>query len=86
MAIETAQETNARLFIANIVRLPPYRASLVLLGPSGAVLPHEDDREEVRATADRAAGEHVQVDLLRVFSPIPSVRCPRSSTSVMSAC
>lgn len=71
MAIETARETDARLLIANVVYLPPYRASLGLLGPSGAVLPHEDDRDEVRATADRAAAEHVQVDLLRVFSPHP---------------
>ena len=69
MAIETAQETDARLLIANVVYLPPYRASLVLHGPSGAVLPHEDDRDEVRATADRAAEQHVQVELLRVFSP-----------------
>jgi nucleotide-binding universal stress UspA family protein len=71
MAIETAQETDARLLIANVVRLPPYRASLVLLGPSGAVLPHEDDREEVRATADRAAQQQVRVELLRVFSSHP---------------
>jgi nucleotide-binding universal stress UspA family protein len=71
MAIETAQETDARLLIANVVRLPPYRSSIALLGPSGAVLPHEDDREEVRATADRAAEQRVQVELLRVFSPHP---------------
>ena len=71
MAIETAQETDGRLVIVNIVHLPPYRASLVLLGPSGAVLPHEDDREEVRATADRAASQQVQVELLRVFSAHP---------------
>ena len=41
----------------------------MLHGPSGAVLPHEDDRDEVRATADRAAEQRVQVELLRVFSP-----------------
>jgi nucleotide-binding universal stress UspA family protein len=35
------------------------------------VLPHEDDREEVRATADRAAQQQVRVELLRVFSSHP---------------
>jgi hypothetical protein len=71
MATETALETGAHLVIANLVRLPLYGTSLVLHGPDGAVLPHEDDRDEVRATAQRLADRGVDVELLRVFSTRP---------------
>jgi nucleotide-binding universal stress UspA family protein len=72
MAIETALETGARLLVANVVRLPPYRVSLALHGPSGAVLPHEDAREAVRAAAQRAADLGLETELLKVFSKHPS--------------
>jgi hypothetical protein len=72
MAIETALEAATALVIANVVRLPPYGTSLVLGGPDVAVLPHEDDRDAVRATADRAAAAGIETELLRVFTTRPS--------------
>jgi nucleotide-binding universal stress UspA family protein len=78
MAIETALEMGARLIVANIVRLPPFHVSLRLHGPSGTVLPHEDDREEVRGTAQRAAARGLTVELLRVFTSHP----PRALTEL----
>ena len=71
MVTETALETGAHVVIVNLVRLPLYGTSLVLHGPDGAVLPHEDDRDEVRATAQRLADRGVDVELLRVFSTRP---------------
>ena len=85
MATETALETGAHLVIVNLVRLPLYGTSLVLHGPDGAVLPHEDDRDAVRATAQRLADRGVDVELLRVFSTGRCARCPSSSASATSA-
>lgn len=72
MAFETVLETGAALLIANVVRLPPYGTSMILHGPDVAVLPHEDDREAVRATADRAAAAGIATELLRVFTTRPA--------------
>ncbi len=72
MAFESALEIQVPLLVANVVRLPPYRASLVLHGPSGAILPHEDDRDAVRATAERAARLGLETELLRVYSSHPT--------------
>jgi hypothetical protein len=72
MAFETALESGAGLVIANVVRLPPYRTSMVLHGPDVAVLPHEDDRVAVRASADRAAAAGIPTELLRVFTTRPT--------------
>jgi len=70
MAIETALELGARLILANMLTLPPYPCT-VMLAREYAVLPHEQDLEEVRATAHRAAALGVRTELLRVQSPRP---------------
>lgn len=72
MAFESALETGVDLIVANIVRLPPFGTSMILHGPDVAVLPHEDERVEVRATADRAAAAGIPTELLRVFTSRPA--------------
>src|SRR5215203_690645 len=54
-AIGSALDTGAPLVLANLLELPPYPATLMLLGPGAATLPHEEALDEVRATAARAA-------------------------------
>jgi len=71
MAIASALEAGAPLVVANLLELPPYPATLMLLGPGGATLPHEEALEEVRATAARAAAFGIRTELLRVSSPRP---------------
>jgi Universal stress protein family len=72
MAFESALETGVELIVANVVRLPPFGTSMILHGPDVAVLPHEDERVEVRATADRAAAAGISTELLRVFTTRPA--------------
>ncbi len=70
MAIESALESGARLVLANMLVLPPYPLT-VMLAPEYATLPHEEDRDAVRATADRAAALGIDTELLRVSSRRP---------------
>src|SRR6185503_11759700 len=49
----------------------PYPTTLVLVGPEGMNLPHEEDLEAVRATANRAAELGVKTELLRVTTGRP---------------
>ena len=46
-------------------------ATIMLLGPGAATLPHEEDLDAVRATADRAAALGVRTQLLRISTPRP---------------
>jgi hypothetical protein len=71
MAIASALEAGVPLIVANMLQLPPYPTTVVLLGAGGATLPHEEDLEAVRATAARAAALGVHTELLRVSSPRP---------------
>lgn len=70
VAIESALETDALLVIANMRWMPPFPATL-MLARGYAVLPHEEDLDAVRATADRAAAVGVRTKLLRVASRRP---------------
>lgn len=72
VAIESAIETGARLIIANMLMLPPYPTTLVL-AREHATLPHEEDLEAVRETAQRAAARGVRTELLRISSRRPLV-------------
>jgi Universal stress protein family len=72
MAIESARQAGVRLIVANMLVLPPYPLT-VMLAPEFATLPHEEDLEEVRATATRAAALGVPTELLRVSSRRPIV-------------
>jgi nucleotide-binding universal stress UspA family protein len=71
MAIGSALEAGVPLVIANVVRLPPYPTTMVLVGASAAVLPHEEDLEAVRAAADRAASLGIPTEHLRVATKRP---------------
>ena len=67
-AIESALEANSPLVIANVVHMPSYPTTLMLVGPGAAVLPHEEDLDAVRATADRAVALGIHTEHLRVSS------------------
>jgi nucleotide-binding universal stress UspA family protein len=66
IAIESAIEAGVPLVLVNLVPLPLYVRTLVLVGPAGTTLPHEEALDEVRATAQRAAQLGVKTELLRV--------------------
>ncbi len=70
MAFESAGEVGARLIIANLMRLPPYPAT-IMLAREYATLPHEEDLEAVRATAARASALGLATELLRISSRRP---------------
>jgi hypothetical protein len=70
MAIDSAIDAGAKLILANMLSLPPYPLTL-MLAPEYATLPHEEDRDAVRATAERAAALGIATELLRVSSRRP---------------
>ena len=71
MAIESALEAGVPLLLVNLIRLPPYATTMILMGPEHTTLPHEEDLEAVRATANRAAELGVTTELLRVRTTRP---------------
>ena len=70
MAIDCALESGAPLIVANMLMLPPYPTT-VMLARQYVTLPHEEDLEEVRATANRAAALGIKTELLRITSRRP---------------
>ena len=71
MAIDSAIEAGVPLVLVNLIRLPPYGTTLLLAGPEHTTLPHEEDLDAVRATANRAAELGVKTELLRVRTKRP---------------
>src|SRR5918994_6409949 len=71
VAIESAIEAGVPLLVVNLVPLPLYVRTMVLVGPQGTTLPHEEDLDAVRATAARAAALGVKTELLRVTTRRP---------------
>ena len=71
MAIDSAIEAGVPLLLVNLIRLPPYATTIILAGPEHTTLPHEEDLEAVRATANRAAELGVKTELLRVRTKRP---------------
>jgi Universal stress protein family len=71
MAIESALEAASPLFVTNVVHLANYPTTLLLAGPDVATLPHEEDLDAVRATAERAAALGIRTEHLRVSSKRP---------------
>jgi nucleotide-binding universal stress UspA family protein len=71
MAIDSALEAGVPLVLVNILRFRLYPTTLMLVGPEGMNLPHEEDLEAVRATAARAAELGVKTELLRVTTRRP---------------
>jgi hypothetical protein len=70
MAIDSALEAGVRLIVANLLVLPPYPLTL-MLAPEFVTLPHEEDLEAVRATAERAAVLGIPTELLRISTRRP---------------
>jgi hypothetical protein len=70
MALESAVHASVPLIIANMITLPAYPTTLIL-ARQYATLPHEEDLEAVRATAQRAAQLGIKTELLRISSPRP---------------
>ena len=52
--------------LVNLIPLPLFVRTMVLVGPAGTTLPHEEAHEDVRAVADRAAALGIRTELLRV--------------------
>ncbi|MGI8711929.1 MAG: universal stress protein [Solirubrobacteraceae bacterium] len=69
-AIESATEAGVGLILANMLWLPPHPTTLTL-AREHAILPHEEDLDAVRATAQRAAAAGVPTELLRISSRRP---------------
>lgn len=70
VAIEAALETRCRLLLVNLLWLPPHPTTLTL-AREYATLPHEEDLEAVRGTAERAAALGIPTELLRISSRRP---------------
>jgi hypothetical protein len=66
MAIDSAIEAGVPLVIVNLIPLPPYPQTIILLGPEASTFPHEEDLDALRETARRAAELGVKTELLRV--------------------
>lgn len=64
VALESALETNVRLVLVNAVAMR--------CAPRALPLPHQEDYEAVRASADRSAALGIRTELLRVVSPHPA--------------
>ena len=86
MAVASALEAGVPLIVANMVQLPPYPATVMLVGAENATLPHEEALEEVRATAKRAAALGIPTELLRSRAGGRCARCSSSSPSATAGC
>jgi nucleotide-binding universal stress UspA family protein len=70
MAFASALDAGASLILASMITMPAYPLTVVL-AREYATLPHEEDLDAVRATADRAAALGIATQLLRVSSRRP---------------
>lgn len=70
MAIESALDAGSELILANMLTLRPYPLT-VMLAPDHVNLPHEEDLDAVRETAQRAASMGISTQLLRISSLHP---------------
>jgi nucleotide-binding universal stress UspA family protein len=70
VAIDAALETRCKLLLASMIGLPPHPTTLTL-AREYATLPHEEDLEAVRETAERAAARGIPTELLRISSRRP---------------
>jgi nucleotide-binding universal stress UspA family protein len=71
MAIDSALEAGVPLLLVNLLPLRPYPTTIGLLGAERSTLPHEEDLDAVRSTAQRAARLGLRTELLRVTTRRP---------------
>ncbi len=75
VALESALDAHVALIVANMITMPAYPTTMILAREC-LTLPHEEDLDEVRATAGRAAERGVETELLRITSRRPvRARC-----------
>ncbi len=70
MASDSALDAGVPLIIANMITMRAYPTTM-MLAPQYLTLPHEEDLEAVRATAQRAAARGIKTELLRITSRHP---------------
>ncbi len=70
MAFESALDAGSLLIIANMITMRAYPMTMIL-APQYATLPHEEDLDAVRATAERAAARGIKTELLRITTAHP---------------
>jgi Universal stress protein family len=70
MAFESALDARSPLIIANMIAMRPYPMTLIM-APEYVTLPHEEDLDAVRATAQRAAARGIKTELLRITTTHP---------------
>jgi len=70
VAIESALETGVPLIVASMIAMPAYPTTITL-ARQYATLPHEEDLDELRGTAGRAAALGIATELLRITSRRP---------------
>jgi nucleotide-binding universal stress UspA family protein len=70
MAFESALDARAELIIANMIAMRAYPMTMIL-APQYMTLPHEEDLDAVRATAERAVARGIKTELLRVTARHP---------------
>jgi nucleotide-binding universal stress UspA family protein len=70
MAFESALDARAELIIANMIAMRAYPMTMIL-APQYMTLPHEEDLDAVRATAERAAARGIKTELLRITTAHP---------------
>jgi hypothetical protein len=70
MAFESALDAGSLLIIANMITMRAYPMTMIL-APQYITLPHEEDLDAVRATAERAVARGIKTELLRVTTRHP---------------
>jgi nucleotide-binding universal stress UspA family protein len=70
MALQSALEAGVPLILANVSMMQMYPAT-IMLAREYATLPHEEDLDAVRETANRAAALGIRTELLRITSRRP---------------
>lgn len=70
MAFDSALDAGSQLIIANMIAMRAYPMTMIL-APEYMTLPHEEDLDAVRATAERAVARGIKTELLRITSGHP---------------
>jgi nucleotide-binding universal stress UspA family protein len=70
MAFDSALDAGSLLIVANMIPMRAYPMTMIL-APQYMTLPHEEDLDAVRATAERAAARGIKTELLRITARHP---------------
>jgi nucleotide-binding universal stress UspA family protein len=70
MAFDSALDAGSLLIIANMIPMRAYPMTMIM-APQYLTLPHEEDLDAVRATAERAVARGIKTELLRITTRHP---------------